>query len=618
MPPGQQVLIRGEGALEEFRRGLTGERAIAYLRDAGGRLLVQLAVGVGKTQWMVAIIEHALTVARRHDLVIVLVPRWHILEELRRRLPSGLRPVVLHPRPRQRCGDLDPLWVESERAGCGLLGREELCGGCPRRAGCPWPGRHTGLRKARLILAPQQHLVNDRQFISRLCNLAGARCPLVLVDESDLLLRSGERVITPGELDSFIAAQQQTLDGSEEVTAPMRRWLDLSCRVAAASTEELQLTGWECPDVSRGWALGVQRHGRSLAGGGFRYLVHDFRELALSDPQSRERLSGGGLRFATPPPLGPEFIIFSGSVAAHLARYRLDPNHEDGEVLSPFAGHRFEHPGTQWYNLACWDGAARYFPNNATRIIDFFAEKVARNIRDGKRTLLVARKKFLGLCARHLRKRLGELGVGPVRVVTGRWDRHDLDDPRTLPLISYGVSGVNLFEYHDAAYCLSGYYIDKTVIEQTVYDIDASWGRFPFDIHYTGTPRRRQAHVSLPDERETILPLIVQGVFEQKEADVVVQAVGRVRPFTRPREVITFQAGLLPGVRYTLSFNTLDQARSFFGIETRRRAELQGRVRQAVVLKAQGYTRRRIAQSLGVSPDSVKRYLREGRGHEAC
>jgi hypothetical protein len=102
----------------------------------------------------------------------------------------------------------------------------------------------------------------------------------------------------------------------------------------------------------------------------------------------------------------------------------------------------------------------------------------------------------------------------------------------------------------------------------------------------------------------------------QMEADVIVQAVGRVRPFTRPREVITFHVGDLPGVSYTRDFHTLSQAREFFGLPTPSAAEQLSRSEKIQRYRAQGHTHKRIANELGVSLSTVKRDLR-GRGHSA-
>src|SRR5208282_1332863 len=104
---GSDTLIAGDVALADFRQSLTG--------------------------------DHALTNDSTFDLVVVLVPRWDILNELVERLPSDLARTILHPRPKKRCGDLNELWEEYEKVGCGLLAKEQLCRFCPHRVSCKWP-----------------------------------------------------------------------------------------------------------------------------------------------------------------------------------------------------------------------------------------------------------------------------------------------------------------------------------------------------------------------------------------------------------------------------------------------------------------------------------------------
>ena len=59
---------------------------------------------------------------------------------------------------------------------------------------------------------------------------------------------------------------------------------------------------------------------------------------------------------------------------------------------------------------------------------------------------------------------------------------------------------------------------------------------------------------------------LAQYALDQQELDVVLQAVGRVRPYTRPREVITFQCAAHPQLDYDREFNSIEEARQFFGI----------------------------------------------------
>jgi hypothetical protein len=613
---GGETLIAGDEAQAEFRLGLSGTYALELLQQAGGRLLVQLAVGAGKTEWLVRIIVQALTANSPFDLVIVLVPRWDVLRELVQRLPPGLPRTVLHPRPRKRCGDLDATWVEYEAAGCSLLGKEEVCALCPRRLGCAWPRQYgSSLRGVRLVLATQQHLAVNPRFVQHLRRQAQAARPLVLLDESDFLARSVEQVIPASQLEQFVGAQEVVLSTTGTPPPSVRRWLNLSQLVAEAPTADLRQGSWKFPFVANEWAVQVQREGRRLFGPTFRFVGFDLQHFGHSDVASRSRLASGDLHFAVPTDLGKDFVIFSGSMARDLARYRLDPNHAKPSLASPFENYRFEHPGTRWYNLNLLAGAAKFFPKNADRILDFFARKIAGNISAGRRTLLIARKKFFALCRTRLRACLAELGAGPVQVVSGDWKKHDLTNPRVLPLISYGVCGVNLFQHHEAAYCLTAFYVSPVTLAQAVQDMDPAGERFPITIDCGGRPRRRRARVRLPDGRATILPFIAEAMLEQKEGNVVVQAVGRVRPFTSPREVFTLHTGTLPGVRYTQEFESLTQVRAYFGIPTPAAAAMASKAELAWRLRAQGRSNRQIAQEMGVSLSTAKRYLKLGGGH---
>jgi hypothetical protein len=605
--------IAGEEALAAFRQGLTGAHALNLLVQAKGRLLLQLPVGVGKTHWLAAIAAHALQNPGDHDLVIILVPRWDILRELAQRLPEP--PVILRPRPRRRCGPLNADWMSFEQHGCGQLGRVELCARCPIRRRCPWPTQFgPKLRRVRLILTTQQHLVLDPFFLSRLCHHTRASRPLLLLDESDLLLRRMDRLVSVETLRAFEAAQAalRPMAGTPDAV-----WLERTDWLLHASTADLQAGDWSFPQIETRWAVAVQRQGRKQDPN-FSFPAYDLHALARSDPWSRERRPDGSLRFAALPDLGDNFIIFSGSIARDLARYRLDPNHEHPVLVSPFAEYRFEHPETRWYNFRFLAGAARYFPANASRLLDFFAFKLAANLRAGRRTLLVARKKFVPFCAEELTKRLRDMGLPESRIVTRDWDSYNWQDSRLVPLLNYGVAGINRFEHFDAAFCLTGYYVDARTVAQALQDLDESSARVPLVLESGGDPPRRRVRLLDPQAQNSILPSLAAWTFTQKEADVVVQAVGRVRPFTRPREIITFQLGDLPGVRYNVEFRSLEQARAYFRVPTRRQARRERLAEEVGRLRALGLSRRQMARHLGISLSTVKRSFRQqtGGGHE--
>jgi hypothetical protein len=89
---------------------------------------------------------------------------------------------------------------------------------------------------------------------------------------------------------------------------------------------------------------------------------------------------------------------------------------------------------------------------------------------------------------------------------------------------------------------------------------------------------------------------------------VVLQAVGRVRPYTRPREIITFQCAQHPQLAYSQEFSSIGEAREFFEISDRRTRKRDGLVEEIQRAKAGGQAQVRTALILDVSLRTVKRY----------
>ena len=210
-------------------------------------------------------------------------------------------------------------------------------------------------------------------------------------------------------------------------------------------------------------------------------------------------------------------------------------------------------------------------------------------------------------CATGLAVRFSQLGV-EVRVQTEGWTPESLRDSHVIPLISFGMIGTNLFEDFDAAYCLTGYYVNESIVDQCVQDLVRRDLQVPITIETVGVPKRRRARVVDPDHRYYDVAGLVQPALEFREANVVVQAVGRVRPFSRPREVIAFQMGELPGVTYDAEFATLGEARRFFGIPSGLERRTIARAAQIAALRREGYTQVEIARNLGISERTVRTY----------
>ena len=223
----------------------------------------------------------------------------------------------------------------------------------------------------------------------------------------------------------------------------------------------------------------------------------------------------------------------------------------------------------------------------------------------------MAKQCFVEMCAEGMERRLREIGIRSPIVINGT------SGDSGIPLITYGTVGTNLYEDYDCAYCLCGYYVNEGIVNEVLQDILASDGQIPIRIRFEGMPRRRRAGVLHTRDRVYDVHDLAQLALNQQETDVVFQAVGRVRPYTRAREVITFQCAEHPQLSYTQEFNDLKGARQYFQLadrRARRRAETEEQIKAA---KRSGLSPTEAAQRIGVSSRTVRRYWNQEGGHES-
>jgi hypothetical protein len=600
------TVICGEEALASFRRGLTGSRGLKLLQESNGRLLAQIPVGVGKSYWMDLITEEA---RGQYGVVIVSCPTRRLINErpFIIRPPADRKVVNLRPRPSRSCGaKRDAAWRRYEARDMAALGRVDICEGCPLRRRCYWPDQYgKTLKGAEVIYLTQAHLTRAPGIINTLRHWAGAESSLTLIDEADVIARPTRSVITRHDLRQFQAA----LEAPGFIDRPLARfhgrWISMVATLLDASTRDLQDGNWRFPYVRTDWAVRVQRTGVERFGEDFRFPGFALNHLAHSAIETRRRGEHGEIEFANRVIVG-DAIIFSGTADPDFVRYRLGV-----DLASPFADYRFTHPGSRFYNLASSIGTRRHFPRNAPQILDFFADLAARRATEGKRVLLVAKKRFVAMCAAGMDERFSKLGAD-LRVQTAGWTPESLQDPRVIPLITYGWIGSNAFERFDAVYCLTGYYVNESVVNECLQDLVRRDLQLPITIETVGVPKRRRARVVNPHHRDCVIARLVQPALEFREAYVVIQAVGRIRPFTRPREVFSFQMSELPDVTYDAEFTSLAAARRHFMIPTGRDRRNADRATRIAALRRQGYTQTETARRLGISVRTVRTYERSG------
>ena len=311
------------------------------------------------------------------------------------------------------------------------------------------------------------------------------------------------------------------------------------------------------------------------------------------------------------PVLGDRTVFFAAGLSANFLRRQLRIE----RVAEPFASVLCQHRETRFYNIRSLLGAASRFGSNHPQILDLFAQLVLRNISAGRRTLLVSRKHLKRRCADYLEQRLTRWGC-PVTIVPNSGEAVTSTDPTTLPLIHYGISGVNSFETFEAVYCLNSYYLDEAILREVVADPEPDELRFPVAVRPAGPDRLRIAGTFEPRHRFSSGDRIARAYHHQLEAMKVIQAVGRVRFATRPREVITFQCGELPGVVLTAEFSNLQEARQHFALLSGSEFDRQLQEREIRRLQDEGLTVKEISQRLEVSERTVYYRLRAARSRE--
>jgi hypothetical protein len=370
-----------------------------------------------------------------------------------------------------------------------------------------------------------------------------------------------------------------------------------------ASTDDLRAPSWQSPFISPSWALVVQQRGTERYGAEFRFSAYDIAQFCMAPAHSRERLLDGGIRFAVSPIFPGDLVVFSGTLNQRYAEYRIGT-----ALYNPFADVRVMHEGTRWYNIASRCGAKIYFNKNAQQIIDFFARLTARRLAEGKRVLLVAKKRFIDDCAREMQARLHGLGLTDAAVVRPPITGEAPDHPHLVPIINYGVIGINQFEAYDCAYCLSSYYVSEEVLNSVLQDVLASDHAIELEMGIRGLPPRRWVSCRRASDRFYDVSNVAPAALNDLEMGAAIQAVGRVRPFTQPREIITFQCDASPKVAYDREFTSLREAREHFDIPSQRAWNVIRTADQVAGEKALGRRQHEVAESLGVGLRTVQRY----------
>lgn len=603
-------MIVDENGLAAFRREQLSPQALLALIERHVWVLIKLGVGVGKSVAVDALLAFP-ALFRRFDLVIYVAPMWNIIHE--RAVITGAAPtpvphLVIKPRPRALCGPLARRWSALESRGCSALAKEVLCETCTacdeEGRPCHWPRQLQDIEGIGLVFATEAQLLQNRSLLPLLRARTGASNVLLIMDEGKLLDAHFEVEIQRSQLSIFREVLLRITEGGASltrVTAPWLAWAELLLDDPAGALARA------APRLGASFlvrAADVQRIGTERFGDQFRYLGYELMQLRWSRREERSVDHRGDIRFTARPYVKAHMLVLSAHLDGDYVAHRLG----EERIASPLGDVVVRHTGTRIVNLQSRIGADRYFQSNRKQILDTIAVLIRRNIEAGRTTLLISRKKSKATAAELLSERLARWGLS-VRFVTDGTPPPTPADPRIIPFLHYGVLGVNDYTEYESAYCVNGYYLSSRVLAKRVQEFDPRANFVDLRI-CAGASRERRVEIAEPGAADLGRSTLGRLYLGRLERDPVVQAAGRVRFLTRPREVVFFQmADLTPEVGPCVNVASLDALRRELGIPSAKEID---HAREATGLRARmdrGMSVEDAAAEVGISRATAFRRL---------
>ena len=319
-------------------------------------------------------------------------------------------------------------------------------------------------------------------------------------------------------------------------------------------------------------------------------------ELSVALTSRRYRDKEGGLGYVWRPWLaGATVLLLSAELDPLLVSYRL------GRNIHALFEHRYtQHVGTEVYNLSDSRFSAAYLSHHMSSFALPFAQLIARERESGRQVLVVTRKRFVGLVAALINGRLRTLVNARLRLV-----RHAdyTGGQEQVPVISYGVQGINDFEQFKTAICVGSYNVSPKALDRLINDTHLPDEVVQTEVAYMAGKRR--ARIKGASDAKALGDIAQRFLF-QVEFNTANQAVGRIRHCTRPRTVIFCQQTEIP---YELSadFNRFEGFRQHFGLETARAHATRTHAQKIQSLRKEGLTQQEVAEATGLSLRTIKR-----------
>lgn len=516
---------------------LSPQSAISKIPAIDSILLFDEPPGIGKTTLGQGLIDAALN--DKYDLVIFVAPTRAIIQELENShlIKLGSQHIVIFkPRPKQQCGDLNVQWQEMETTGCSALAKDQLCGSCPFNKTCFWPNQMELVNNdTKLIVLTEAYLKLNPSMVPSLISKTKSETPLVILDEALFLTENLSHSVDLKDLETFADTLSTATISHPLGEINAKRWLKDVKLLLAKNVEIDQQPRLFAGSIEHA-TLELQTHGRNCYGRSYRHLTHELSLLnsPVTSGQWREK---GSLEISVRIDLGSaRAIVLAPNMPAKIVEERLN---RTVELANP--NHIFCHSKTNVINIVDGIGTTRSMNNDKhrKRMVDTFATLAIRNIFHGRRTVLICKKCFRHKIAGEIKTFAKSAEIHLDVIPIERAEQLTGLSAHQIPIINYGIVGINALKDYDAIYCIGSYYIqDEHLVD--LYNCDLR------------PERRNQFRIRTEDNYRSVLAANENystryhaeraSEFHQAlERRTVLQAVGRARPFTTPTEVILFQ-----------------------------------------------------------------------------
>ena len=564
----------------------------------GQPLMPNFSMGAGKTRGLIEYIKSGLWRSICAAVVLFYYTHRQMSEVERQLTGAGLMVRRYPPRDPDRCAENDEAMRFYETMKLPTLAKIEVCSRCPARDGCPYLERSEPewAEGADVILAPEQILpvfptVLDRWSMNIAGGVRGSRKPLLVVfDEVKVADTGFYSTFTSGDL-------VQEMRAAEAGT-----FYDIADFLAALQKHPSTPAMWTRPTLESDDLVRLQRIGIRLFDKKYRPVLEQALHYA-ADPVWHER----GIYCIANFPQLPATTMFLGAFlsAEYLARRCGVPVPRalvDGDLVL--------HPSSKVINIPSGLGIMKHWPNNRAAIINFVADVIAANHAAGKTTVVVGRKDDVvhqraTEATTFLLAALAKRGLAQVKVVLAVDELLPMEPSRDLvPYLTYGAIGLNALEGYDTILFLHGFYVPESAISDIVFAELPPSRRPRFQVRIRGGRR----HIDWTDTVSAEVQRYAQAVLFRLEADVALQAFGRVRYTIHPRVVVmSVLHNVLPHVGRISAVRNLTEARAILGLGRTVDQQHGGQTERLRAALDQGQTLKDAAGGLGISYASAKR-----------